>query len=147
MVHPTDGLHRRTERQRTWKCNSRQGRPTRRPRRLFSFSHSKSHTCYTGVEHTVRPSMGLENEEGSTQSYPNKRCAHCQTDWQRDVDPVTSRRRINKVGNDPWWRLQAWPEEQSLCCRCHRLCCRIGHGEIWGNIVALVCDRRVGRWS
>ena len=133
MVHPTDGLRRHTERQCTWKRNSRRVRPTRWPRRLFSFSYSKVPTCYPGVEHTIRPSMGLENEECSTQSYPNKRCGHGQTYWQRDVEPATLGGWINEIGDDPWWRLQAWPEEQSLCCRCHRLCCRIGHGEVSGQ--------------
>ena len=147
MVHPTDELRRHTERLCTWKCNSRRGTPTRRPKHLSSFSHLKVRTCSTGVEQTVHPSTGFENEKCSIKSYPNKRCAHRQADWQRDIDPVSLRGWVNEVGNNPWWRLQAWPEEQSLCCGCHRLRCRIGHGEFRGYTVALVRDRRVGRWS
>ena len=103
------------------------------------------------IVHTVSPSMRSENDKHSVQSYPNKRCAHSQTDGQHNVNPVSLRWRINEIGNDPWWRFQTGSKEHCLCCRCHRLRCRVGilrHSDRMGDIEALVfsqADRKLGR--
>ena len=34
---------------------------------------------HSEVIHTIRPAMRSEDEEYSVESYPNERCAHCQT--------------------------------------------------------------------
>ena len=70
--------------------------------------------------------MRSEDEEYSVESDPNERCAHSQTDRQRNVNPVSLRRRIDEIRDDPGWRLKTWSKEHGLCCRCHRLRCNIG---------------------
>ena len=85
--------------------------------------------------------MRLEDEEYSVESYQDERCANSQTDWQHHIDPVGLRGRIDKIGNNAWWRFQARPKEHGLCRRCHRLRCRIRtlrHGDCMGKIAALV---------
>ena len=82
--------------------------------------------------------MRPENEECGIESYPDERCAHGQTDRQRHVHPVSLRRRINEIRDDPWRRFKARPPEHRLCHRCRII---LRHIERVGDIAALLVGR------
>ena len=139
MVRPIGEPRRRTERQCKRMWNIRRGIPMRRRKCLSSVKPSISRMLLIGIR-TIRPSMRFENEEDSIESYPDERCAQSQTDWKRNVDPVSLGRRVNEIRDDPWGRLQARSTEHRLCHRCRVI---LGHSEAM-DVIAALLFRRAG---
>ena len=126
-------------------------KPTRNAQAAVEVSKERTplacRTCYLTLTHTVRPSVRLENDEYRVQPYPYEWSADGQTYWQCDVHPMSLGWWIDEVGNHSRRRLQAWPTEHCLCCRCHRFCCSIRHPDSLGDIAALLRDKRFGKIS